>query len=48
MIKKTVKYADKPMFPNISNPMEGELKVEYGKMLVRMSKQIGQKLSKVL
>lgn len=46
--KKPAKYADRPSYPNIVDGYEGEFKAEFGNMLVKMSKQFGQKLSKIV
>lgn len=46
--KKIAKYLDRPAHPHIVDKYEGELKDEFGKMLVKMSKQFGQKLNQIL
>lgn len=48
MNKPKSKYKDRPTYPNIVDGYEGELKQEFGKMLVKMSKEFGQKLNKIL
>jgi hypothetical protein len=46
--QKPKKYADKPIHEHIVREYEGELKGEYDKMLVKMSKDFGKKLSEIL
>ena len=48
MIKKLVKYKDRPTYPNIVDPYEKELKVGFGKMLVKTGKEFGNKLNEIL
>lgn len=48
MIKKPVRYKDRPIYPHITDKYEGELKQEFGNMLVNMSKDIGNKLNEIL
>lgn len=45
---KPVKYKDRPVYPHITDQYEGELKREFGDMLVDMSKDIGKKLNEIL
>jgi hypothetical protein len=46
--KQPKKYADQPAHPHITREYENELKKEYGKMLVNMSKDFGKKLNEIL
>jgi hypothetical protein len=49
MIKqKPKKYGDKPVHEHIVREYENELKRGYDKMLVKMSKEFGQKLNEIL
>jgi len=41
-------YRDKPRFPNISDPLEKELKGKYDDMLVKMNKQLADKLKEFM
>lgn len=45
---KPVKYKDRPVHPHITDQYEGELKQEFGNMLVDMAKDIGKKLNEIL
>jgi hypothetical protein len=45
---KPVKYKDRPIYPHITDQYEGELKGEFGNMLVDMAKDIGKKLNEIL
>lgn len=45
---KPVKYKDRPIFPHITDQYEGELKSEFGNMLVEMTKDIGKKINEIL
>jgi hypothetical protein len=46
--QKHKKYGDVPAHPHITREYENELKKEYGKMLVNMSKDFGKKLNEIL
>ena len=45
---KPVKYGDRPEYPHIVDKYEGELKGEFGDMLVDMAKDVGKKLNQIL
>jgi hypothetical protein len=45
---KPAKYKDRSEYPHITDMYEGELKAEFGDMLVDMSKEIGKKLNEIL
>lgn len=45
---KEPQYKDRSRYPNITDGYEGELKDEYDKMLVEMSKDIADKLKEII
>lgn len=45
---KPVKYGDRPIYPQIVDNYENELKQEFDKMLVKMGKDIGNKLNSMV
>jgi hypothetical protein len=48
MVQHQHKYLDRSRFPNITDPLESELKKKYDQMLIKMSKQLADKLKEMI